>query len=984
VDEIYRSLVATFPEPDRVVGVPLRRCWAWSNSESNLETLHNEFRATLDNLNIEKLDSVYILNRSAAAVRFAEMLRPKEMCGFRGDDAAPDFPMAYIETMFSNPDAPPAHLADIWASLGDATLSSSDYPPSLAQRFHSTLPTSEKRVGIFVGAGDTARTCSPDYWKEFLSGIANTVQEIVLFGTESDREAAKTIEEFCHKKNLQVRNAVARTELLPLGSLLTSCNLVIGSDTGGIHFAAALGIPVLGIYFAGARAAFTGPYAACARVLETETVSTEIRIPPPEDTAHVATALLNGDGKAVLRLTLGFVIRSPVFDHWGLLYQSSSERNPVSEKARERLWQDFQQIRHAEEKIQRKPVKKPVTIIIPSAGQTHLTRECLAAIGEECRELAVEILVVTADSSTAQEDYSTATCEVTTIQVTDGSSFACLCNRGAKVASGDLLLFLNNDTLAERGWLKSLLASYSENAPCIVSPLLLYWDGLVQNAGISISVNAIGEIKHGTWPKNLSGAVECDAVSGTAILVSKEVFQRFGGFDEEYINGYEDLDFCLRARKQGIRCFVDCQARVRHYRGATPGRYQAEERNRARFEQKWFTASQFPPPSPASRGESLYPPVHGGIREGSRNTNLCAPLVCVICAEEWWTAGSRVRWAGPLARLERSGMLRAKWCFASDDEAIWNEFLDDLSRSSLVILRRPLTTVAAHERLNELIHRARVPLLVDMDDVFLGRFPANSMRGKDRLALEESFARLLKEAQIVTASTPTLSSSVERYCRNVKVLPNTVDPLWWPQAHKTIVSRDEIAVSFFGSPLHGLDLANIAPALANFLDEEKGRVKLFVWGAFPEVLRTHPMVRQGGPFVTDYEVHLQRLANKPVDFAVVPLLDSPANRARSLIRFLELGWYGIPAVYSCVGEYAVHLKRGQDGLLVGETTDEWLAALRMMSHNIELRENIAAQARGTVEESWIIEKHIQDYVDVLSSLGIEERAEDAVMETVDV
>jgi GT2 family glycosyltransferase/ADP-heptose:LPS heptosyltransferase/glycosyltransferase involved in cell wall biosynthesis len=978
---MYRPLAERFPEPHRVVGVPLRRYWALSKSEPRLDTLFGEFRDALDNLHMEAPDSVYVLNRSEAATRFAEMLRPKEMYGFRGDRIAPDSPMAYLETMLADPSAAPAHLADLWAALAGAPISPPEYPPPLGNQFLSALPRSKKRLGIFVGAGDLARTCPPEYWINFLSSFGDTSEEIVLFGTERDSEAAKQIEKFCRIENLRVCDAVARTDLLSLGSVLSSCNLVVGSDTGGIHFAAALGVPVLGIFFAGARAMFTGPYAACARVIEAESASLGSAPPSPHDVALVAAALLNGDDETISQLTPGLALRFPMFDRWGLLYQNPNERNPILAAARGQLENDLARPYYEKQDVPRQPQKRQLTIIIPAVSQAHLTRECLAAISEECRDLSAEILVNTAETSATQETLSTELCEVKTIQVSEGSSFACLCNQGAKEATGELLVFLNNDTLAERGWLKSLLASYSENAPCILSPLLLYWDGLVQNAGISFSESAIEEIAHGTWPEKSRGVVACDAVSGTTMLVSREIFERLGGFDEEYVNGYEDLDFCLRAGQQGIHCFVDCRARVRHFRGATPGRYQAEDQNRARFEQHW---SQGKCCMKEKRLDDT--PISAFTSDLHQEKT---PLVCVVCAEEWWTAGSRVRWAGPFDRLQKIGMLRAQWYCIRAGERIWDRLSDDLARSSLVVLRRPLVTVSEHERLLGLVHHARVPLLVDMDDVFLARFPANSARGRARQALEESFIKMLEQAQIVTASTPTLAESCAQYCNKVQVLPNTVDSLWWPKAQNMRTARSKMAIGFFGSPLHGLDLANIAPALAKFLDEEKGRVRLFVWGAFPEVLRTHPQIRQGGPFVPEYEVHLQRLARRPVDLAVVPLLDSPANRCRSLIRFLELGWYGIPAVYSRVGEYESHLRNGQDGLLVGETTDEWLEALRTLSHDTQLRETIAKQARCTIQESWTIERYIKTYIEILHSLGIgasrihenmDEKKVDALME----
>jgi len=888
--------------------------------------------------------------------------------------------MAYLETMLADPNAPPAHLADLWAALAGPPLSPPDYPPSLADHFRPALPPSRKRMGVFVGAGDFARNCPAEYWIELLAAFRGKLDEIILLGTERDREAAKQIEEFCRARSLHVRDAVARTDLFSLGSVLSSCALVVGSDTGGIHFAASLGVPVLGIFFAGARAMFTGPYAACACVVEAENASLGNRIPPPHDVACVAAVLLNGDDETVPQLTPGFTLRFPVFDRWGLLYQSPSERNPTLTAARAQLEKDLAQPYRKKQDVPREPDRRQLTIIIPAVGQAHLTRECLAVISEECRDLSAEILVVTPKTPATQEIFSTELCKVKTTQVSEGSSFACLCNHGARKATGELLVFLNNDTVAERGWLNSLLAAYSENAPCILSPLLLYWDGLVQNAGISISENSIEEIGHGTWPEKFRGVVGCDAVSGTAMLVSRKVFERLGGFDEEYINGYEDLDFCLRAGQQGIRCFVDCRARVRHFRGATPGRYQAEDQNRARFGQRWMRGKD---PFKEKRLDAVPVFFNSDFRQEK------APLVCVVCAEEWWTAGSRVRWAGPLARLQKNGMLRAQWCCIGDDERIWDRLSEDLALSSLVVLRRPLATVSGHERLLELVRHARVPLLVDVDDVFLGRFLANSARGRTRQALEESFTRVLEQAQIVTASTSALAESCAQYCNSVQVLPNTVDSRWWPKTQGIGTARTEMAIGFFGSPLHGLDLANIAPALARFLDEEEGRVKLFVWGAFPEVLRTHPQIRQGGPFVPEYEVHLQRLARRPVDLAVVPLLDSPANRCRSLIRFLELAWYGIPAIYSRIGEYANHLRNGHDGLLVGETTDEWLEALRTLSHDTQLRETIAKQARCTVQKSWTMEKHIKTYVEILHSLGIgtsrihEDRVEmevDALME----
>jgi ADP-heptose:LPS heptosyltransferase/GT2 family glycosyltransferase/glycosyltransferase involved in cell wall biosynthesis len=958
VDEMLLELASSFPEPDRVAGIPLRRFWALANAEHHLDTLFAEFEEFLEKANFQQTDIVYILNRSHAANQFARMLRAKEMRGFLGRNGIPDAPMAYLNTMVSDPAATPAHLADLWALLAGAPDATPDFPLALREHFPASLPISQRRLGIFVGAGDASRVWPVECWMEWLSLLKDEIQEVLLLGTEHDSTAAQHIEDSCHKLSLPVRNVVGRTTPAVLGSYLTSCNLIVGSDSGGIHFAAALGIPVLGLFFSGARAAFTGPYASCARVLESEIYAPGHQIPSPKDAARVARMMFTGQDESSQALTSAFTLRAPRLDNCGLLYQSSTEKCEVPLQQRKPLWQKLAE--PYPEVPTPKNNRPRVSVIIPAAGQAHLTRECLREIAGECRELSGEILVVTGDKISTDHALGNEFSDVRIIVAERQRSFSELCNLGARESSGKFLLLLNNDTLPERGWLRSLLDTYNAQAPCVLSPLLLYWDGLVQNGGVRLREDRIEELEHGSWPERRCDVVECDAVSAVAMLVSRELFESLGGFDERYVNGYEDLDLCLRAREKGVHSIVDYGARVRHFRGATSGRYDYEEQNRARFEQRWMAQR-------IQVGEGQSEPVVSLSHSSHNNPSM---QVCVICAEDWKTAGSRVRWAGPLIRLEKEGLLRARWYCTTRNPQVWEELKAALPSSSLVILRRPLHDASQHERLLELLSRLKIPFLVDADDLFLERFPRHSARGQARRALEETFCALLEQAQMMTVSTAPLADAYKKYHNEVAVLPNTADPLWWPEKRSREAASGEIRIGFFGSPVHGLDLASVAPALEEFLNEESGQTRLFVWGAFPKVLREYPEIRQGGPFVRDYQVHLERLAQHPVDFAVVPLLDSPVNRCRSLIRFLELGWYGIPAIYSNVGEYADCLKNGQDGLLVGETTEDWLEALRKLRHDAQLRESIAHHARTTVEKFWTLDKHIQKYRDVLSRLGI--------------
>jgi len=327
VDEIFLSLAATFPEPSRSLGIPLRHYWALANSERDLKTLYAKFQRILDSMGGQRPDIVYVLNKSDAAARFAEMLRSKDVRGFLSNAGTPDPPMAYLDTMVADRNSPPVHLADLWAALAKSQATTTDFPAALPQGFCPSLSLSCERLGLLVGAGAPDRVWPVEYWIEFLGLLGDRLceAEIVLLGTDRDIQGAEYIEEFCRSRGFCVRNTVGQTDLSSLGSILASCDLVVGSDTGGIHFAAALGIQILGIFFAGARAAFTGPYAASSCAIESENFESGNRIPIPKDVACVAAALLDGRTETDFQVSRGFIVRSPYLCRDGLHYLSSRE-----------------------------------------------------------------------------------------------------------------------------------------------------------------------------------------------------------------------------------------------------------------------------------------------------------------------------------------------------------------------------------------------------------------------------------------------------------------------------------------------------------------------------------------------------------------------------------------------------------------------------------------------------------------------------------
>ncbi|MBM4402077.1 MAG: methyltransferase domain-containing protein [Candidatus Cloacimonetes bacterium] len=158
-------------------------------------------------------------------------------------------------------------------------------------------------------------------------------------------------------------------------------------------------------------------------------------------------------------------------------------------------------------------------------------------------------------------------------------------NLGAKLASGEKLIFLNSDTVVTRNWLKELIY-FSLNPPkfpkppnFLVQPKILIRQladpkspkFLVDNAGgrylfpgFGVGIGR-GKVDRGQYDKNFP----VDFVNGTCFLIDKEFFEKLGGFDETYHFFYEDIDLCLRAKKQGGQCFCCGKSVIYHQRGQT-------------------------------------------------------------------------------------------------------------------------------------------------------------------------------------------------------------------------------------------------------------------------------------------------------------------------------------------------------------------------------------------------------------------------------
>jgi GT2 family glycosyltransferase len=311
---------------------------------------------------------------------------------------------------------------------------------------------------------------------------------------------------------------------------------------------------------------------------------------------------------------------------------------------------------------------RPLSIVIPVYGNWWMTARALRALDRLRGDSpAFETIVVDNASCDETPQGIAAFPWVRYERMEANRNFAGACNAGAKLAEAPLVLFLNNDAYPLDDALRPLVAAFEREETAIAGGALFFEDGVTQCAGFVMLPNAHWHYSCRNLPATLAGvtlARDAPAVSGAAMAVRREWFLSEGGFDETYVNGFEDVDLCMRARERGRTIAYVAQARFAHYEGASAGRYDREADNERRFYRRWAPALAAIPR--VARGEV------GGI--SIRTAATIAPLSAAgsrdledaLNAFGHPTVRGRPDWRRRLDRRFRSGAV-LDWFTDADD-----------------------------------------------------------------------------------------------------------------------------------------------------------------------------------------------------------------------------------------------------------------------------------------------------------------------------
>jgi len=248
--------------------------------------------------------------------------------------------------------------------------------------------------------------------------------------------------------------------------------------------------------------------------------------------------------------------------------------------------------------------KRPlVSIMIPVHNNFNYTKDCIEAIWHHTNT-PFELIIINNNSTDETYDYleqllkqnfndhSSFCKNIQVVHNKENESFSKANNYAAGISNGEFLLLLNNDTKVTDNWLIEMLrAVVKDSSIGAVGAKLLYEDGSIQHAGVGFG--GLGWVEHlyrgvdRSFPY-INIQHEYKSVTAACMLVRKSLYYEVGGLDEDYINCYEDVDFCLKLACKGYKNIVIPTTQVYHFESKTPGRNDKIKHSTEVFFSKWY------------------------------------------------------------------------------------------------------------------------------------------------------------------------------------------------------------------------------------------------------------------------------------------------------------------------------------------------------------------------------------------------------------
>jgi len=645
-----------------------------------------------------------------------------------------------------------------------------------------------------------------------------------------------------------------------------------------------------------------------------------------------------------------------------------------------------------------------VSVVIPTRGLSDMLANCLRSLAAQWPSL--EVIVVEHETHDAKEILEETFPRGIYIEAFDkdapdrgedgpkGHSYSTLNNLGVAKATRPYILLLNNDVTARKGSIDAMVEVLEKDEQTgIVGAKLLTPKNKIQHIGVVF--NHYGIPSHLGWGEEHARTFlpawrseYFDAVTFAAALIRRDLWEKLGGLSDDYFFNYEDSDFCLRARAEGFRCYVNQVAIFTHLEGGSGDLRTTEhhsiKRNLTVFRDKWIETGTL---------ENLT-----GIRLTTGQGPLAMERLNVImmpsgrgAGVSWW----RMDLIGQ--KLVKRKLANVMFCFPDMKQ---DALMEAFGRADLAVIQghhggdllralradRPFKTVFEHDdhpvylspyaEVYRTLGTQEIQLLgSDGSAIWLWRDGESGFDLDRNRAAKASLLETMGACDAMTTTTVPLAEYFSTISKHVFVLPNCVDFDHYPPVFDRYqrAGDDGVRVGWWGGDNHWHDMTAIGPWLRDFINARED-AKLVLIGAFYR-----------GPFrgidmakVEDQQwVHVEawpyKLATAGLDAAIIPLA-SPSqpymqfNHFKSDIKWLEAAAYKIPClVQAGVAPYENCI----DGVnaLTFASREEFLEKLDRLTKDSDLRRRLGQAAYDYAREYRDLEKNIESWLDIYQQVA---------------
>jgi glycosyltransferase involved in cell wall biosynthesis len=282
-----------------------------------------------------------------------------------------------------------------------------------------------------------------------------------------------------------------------------------------------------------------------------------------------------------------------------------------------------------------------------------------------------------------------------------------------------------------------------------------------------------------------------------------------------------------------------------------------------------------------------------------------------------------------------------------------------LSQFDLIIASRSISRIGNEENVWKILKRLGIPVIIDTDDHYQLSDSHVLKREWKLNHRAEALIYNFSQADAIMVTTPYLKYVVSQFNNNVEVFPNTIDfeqPQFIPNPEIEAMKSDLVNIGWSGSVTHLEDLQLIEGEilslnkssfkdykfmLAGFYDGDS------IWHKYEKIFTSNYILDDNNyGRVNAADVYSYAQAYNLMDIGLIPLRYNEFNRAKSELKMLEMGAFGLGVIVSDVESYQWMSKHGKNCLVAGKK--DWYKAMRRLIENPELRKDLGSQLKEDV------------------------------------